>query len=429
MSALSYEPLPSLREQHDLLQRWADKRTTEVLPALMRQYGVEMWLLSMREYNEDPAFWGTVDRTTVFAARRRTLKAFYANATDFRRWTLVDNTDAIWDGMNAILADANPSSIALNIDPMGNNFADGFHAGEYDVLVKHLPWLYWLRLKPEPLLATQFIATRIDGMLNIYRPLMRNAHTIIREGFASITPGKTTTNDVAWFYRDKIQYLNLTTWFHPNIDIQRYDKASDTVLTLSGDTIIQKGDFVWTDFGVTFMGLNTDTQHVAYVLRDGEDAAPTGLQRGLTEHANVMQDILLAQLKPGRTGNEVLELVRTEMALREINGTVYCHPIGDFGHSAGALVGMTNLQDRVPVKGDLPVFADMWYSIELQANVPVAEWGGNVVNFRQEEDMFIDGDGVAHWVVGRQSEIHLISGKQQETAVSKEKGEIFVLQE
>jgi hypothetical protein len=77
-----------------------------------------------------------------------------------------------------------------------------------------------------------------------------------------------------------------------------------------------------TDFGVTFMGLNTDSQYMAYVLKDDETEPPVGLQKGLTEHSNVMQDILMKEIVPGRSGNEVLQSTLVEMKKLGINGTV-----------------------------------------------------------------------------------------------------------
>ncbi|KAJ3031950.1 UNVERIFIED_CONTAM: hypothetical protein HDU68_010030 [Siphonaria sp. JEL0065] len=379
-----------------------------------------MWIVSQREYNEDQVFWGLTNRATTFSARRRTLYAFYRSLKtgEFKKWLFVDNTDKLWDNLTAALNEANPSSIILDIDSTGNNFADGLHAGEAEILLKHLPWTYWMRVKREPLLATQFVATRVNGMLEVYQKVMRTAHTIIREGFSTsvITPGITTTDDVVWFFRDRIQSLNLTTWFQPSVDVQRFNGATGHVETLSvAGTVIQKGDFIWTDFGITFMGLNTDTQHNGYVLKDGEKQAPIGLQRGLTQHSNVIQDIVMREIAVNRTGNQVLKSSLEQLATLNISGTIYCHPIGDYGHAAGSLIGMTNLQQGVPVLGDIPIFPDMWYSVELQANVEIPEWNGQIVNFRQEEDMYIGKDGVPWWVVGRQSKLILIGGGNIET--------------
>lgn len=94
------------------------------------------------------------------------------------------------------------------------------------------------------------------------------------------------------------------------------------------------------DYGVTGMGLNTDTQHLGYVLRAsiGETEVPEGLQVGL-KVANRLQDIVLEQMVAGRTGNEVLQACNEQMKEEGIEGQIYSHPIGDFGHAPGATIG------------------------------------------------------------------------------------------
>src|SRR6185295_2283885 len=80
-------PFGTLREQADRQQRWLEERMKTVLPALMKKHGVEMWVVPMREYNEDPVFSSMVSPTT-FAARRRTIYVFYdpcASATPARQ--------------------------------------------------------------------------------------------------------------------------------------------------------------------------------------------------------------------------------------------------------------------------------------------------------------------------------------------------------
>ena len=69
-------PFRTLREQAELQQQWLAERLDSVLPRLMRRHGVDMWVVAMREYNEDPVFSSLVSPTT-FAARRRTIYMFF----------------------------------------------------------------------------------------------------------------------------------------------------------------------------------------------------------------------------------------------------------------------------------------------------------------------------------------------------------------
>jgi hypothetical protein len=155
------------------------------------------------------------------------------------------------------------------------------------------------------------------------------------------------------------------------------------------------------------MRLNTDTQHDAYVLQEGETEPPAGLRKALA-NSNRFQDILMEEARPGRTGNEVLKATRDRLAAERISGTMYSHPIGVHGHGSGPVIGLWDLQDGVPGRGDAKIIANMWYSSELQTTTPVPEWGGQPVRMAQEEDFFIGADGKTRWAYKRQSELHLV---------------------
>ena len=161
------------------------------------------------------------------------------------------------------------------------------------------------------------------------------------------------------------------------------------------------------DFGITAMGLNTDTQHMGYVLRRREKDVPDGLKQAL-RNSNRLQDILLAEMRPGRTGNEVLAAALAKMREAGINGTVYSHPIGDRGHGAGPLIGLWDHQEGVPGRGDVQLVPSTWFSIELQATTPTPEWNGQPVRSAQEEDAELDTGGQMHWILRRQTDFHLV---------------------
>jgi hypothetical protein len=146
---------------------------------------------------------------------------------------------------------------------------------------------------------------------------------------------------------------------------------------------------------------------MGYVLRDGETTVPPGIQRAL-ENSNKLQDIVVSELKPGRTGNEVLRASLARMKALGIDGTVYSHPVGMHGHGAGPLIGLWDYQEGVPGRGDAKVIPSMWYSIELQATTPVPEWNGQPVRSAQEEDVIIDSAGNVRWALNRQTRFWLV---------------------
>jgi Xaa-Pro aminopeptidase len=232
------------------------------------------------------------------------------------------------------------------------------------------------------------------------------AWQIIATAFSNevVKPGVTRTEDVVWWMRQRVNDLGLGTWFHPSVEVQR---RGATDATLGDNPVIQRGDVLHCDFGITALRLNTDTQHMGYVLREGETAPPAGLVKAL-ERSNRLQDIVLAELRPGRSGNEILRSSLARMRAEGIDGTVYSHPIGLHGHGAGPLIGLWDYQDGVPGRGDAVVIPAMWYSIELQATTPVPEWDGQPVRSAQEEDVVLGADGVPRWALTRQMTFHLV---------------------
>jgi hypothetical protein len=427
-------PLGTLREQAKIQQSWLELRLTKVLPRLMREHDVDMWIMPMREYNEDPVFSGLVSPTTM-AARRRTIYAFcdkgpeagvdriaIGGTSQGGLYRVVRDRDAQvgaaagqerpaepfgpdqWKLLPPIVEECDPEVIAVNISHT-HNFADGLSAGEWEQLQEALPERYRERIVRRPELAVEYIAERVPEMLPVYIEMQKIAHEIIATAFSSdvITPGITTTDDVVWWMRQRVNDLGLGTWFHPSVEVQRRGVAMGD----SASPVIVHGDVLHCDFGITALGLNTDTQHMGYVLRPGESDAPAGLKRALAV-GNWLQDIVMEELQPGRTGNKVLEAALSRMRAEGINGTVYSHPIGDRGHGAGPLVGLWDRQDGVPGRGEVRVRSNTWYSIELQATVPVSVWDGQEVRMALEEDAYLDDAGDRHWVLRRQESLHLV---------------------
>ena len=424
-------PLGTLREQAVLQQQWLQYRLDSVLPKLMRENGVEMWVVAMREYNEDPVFGALVSPTTMFA-RRRTIYVFTDRGPQrgierlalgggsqggvYEAYVARDTVDPSigrrpelvgqgqWDLLARLVRERDPKTIAVDISH-AHAFSDGLSAGEWEQLSQALPESYRARVVRAERLPLDYQAIRAPGMLPVYKRMMEVVWAIIDTAFSNkvITPGKTTTDDVVWWMRQRVNDLGLGTWFHTDVDVQR--RGPD--LTGLDTVVIQRGDVLHCDFGVTALGLNTDTQHMGYVLRDGERDAPEGLKRALL-NSNRLQDLLLAEMRPGRTGNDVLTRTLAAMRAAGINGTVYTHPIGDRGHGAGPLIGLWDHQEGVPGRGDVPLLLGTWFSIELQATTPVPEWGSQLVRSAQEEDAELGTDGAMRWILRRQTAFHLV---------------------
>jgi Xaa-Pro aminopeptidase len=295
-----------------------------------------------------------------------------------------------------------PKVIGINESDAWNH-ADGLTANEKRRLAEALGPKYAGRMKSAEMLAVGWLETKIPEEFEAYRHVMKVAHLVIREAFSNkvITPGKTTNEDVAWWMRQRVAELGLGSWFHPSITIYRQGSAS------VGNDTIQRGDMLHTDFGLVYLGLSTDTQHNAYVLKAGENDAPKGLKDGL-KAANRLQDLTMQFAKLGRTGNQALADARAAAMKEGLVPSIYCHPVGYHGHGAGPPIGMTDYQQGVPVRGDYVFRPNTWHSIELNTTHKVAEWGGQAVRFALEEDAAIVADGAWDWIEGRQTTFYLI---------------------
>lgn len=427
-------PFDTLREQAQIRQAWLQRRLERVLPRLMREHGVDMWIIPVREYNEDPVFHSLVSPTT-FAARRRTIYVFFDRGGDRGVERIAiggssqgdlyqvvrDPAAAIgtagttrraaepfgpeqWKLVTPIVTERDPRSIAVNISHT-HAFSDGLTVGEWEQLQEALGEKYRARVVRRELLPLQFIEERLPEMLPPYRRMQELVHQLIATAFSNqvITPGTTRTEDVVWWLRQRVNDLGLGSWFQPSVSVQR--RGSE--LSDSANPLILRGDVLHVDFGLVALGLATDTQHMGYVLREGETAAPAGLRAALAR-AQRLQELLLDEMKTGRTGNEVLRTTLARMRAEGINGSVYTHPIGAHGHGAGPTIGLWDRQNGVPGRGDVPLRPNTWFSIELQATTPVPEWGGQPVRMAMEEEAQLDDAGARHWVFRRQGDFHLV---------------------
>jgi hypothetical protein len=407
----------ALQEQAKLRDAWLKRRLDTLVPALMRENKIDMWVMIAREYLEDPVV-ATMLNAESMHARRRTILIFFdpGGGKPVERLTVSryglgglfapawnpDKQPDQWKRLGELIAQRNPARIAINSSAL-TAFADGLTLTQHQGLLAALPESLRSRVTPTEALAFGWLEIRIPEEMQTYPQIVRIAHAIIAEGLSNkvITPGRTTADDVVWWFRQRISGLGLTAWFQPSLGITRRGSKG----MLEGETIIQKGDMLWTDFGVTYLGLNTDTQHLAYVLKDGESDAPAGLKRGLAA-ANAVQDELTSSFKVGRSGNETLALARAGAIARGLKPSIYSHPIGYHGHGAGTSIGFWDNQGPSP-HGEYRLRANTAWSIELSARVVVAEWGGQEVEFRSEEDAFFDGNSV-RYLDGRQTKFHLI---------------------
>jgi len=408
------------RERAEVIDRLLAERLDTLIPQLMREEGVSLWLLMAREYFEEPVIATMLDANS-FHARRRTILIFHdpGNGEPIERltvsryglaglfepaWDPAEQPDQ-WKAVADIIAARDPANIAINVSD-ATRFGDGMTKSQYDAMMAALPAEFHDRVISGEKLATRWLEVRTSAEMEIYPGIVRIAHAVIGEAFSNavITPGQTTAADVQWWYRERLMQLGLTPWFHPSVGIQREGEAG----MMNGDTVIQPGDLLWTDFGITYLRLNTDTQHLAYVLKPGETEVPAGLAQGLA-NSNRVQDILREEMKVGLSGNAFLAAARERALTEGLDPSIYSHPIGYHGHGAGTAIGFWDNQNADP-RGEDTLRANTAWSIELTSYAAVPEWGGQRVDFRTEEDAWFDGESV-RFLDGRQTAITAIGAE------------------
>lgn len=415
-----YPLILTQRDQARVMDELLEDRLRNLLPTLMRREGFDMWVIISRENNEDPVL-RTMLPATWLAARRTTMLIIFDRGAEkdmeylavarydvgkvFRRaWDPDSNPDQ-WSQLAKLITDRNPKKIGINrADHYGH--ADGLTVTDFDNLHRVLPKNYYTRITPAEKLAVSWLETRTEKEMAIYPQICRIAHLIIAEGFSDkvIQPGATTTDDVVWWYREKIKELKLDTWFQPSVSIQRNE--SDAVMAKRPQPlVIQPGDLLHVDFGITYLRYNTDTQQHAYVLRPGETEAPEYL-RSAFARGNKLQDFLVGNIKEGKTGNAILADSRKQAIDNGITPSIYTHPIGYHGHASGTTIGMWDNQNGVPFTGEYPIHYRTAYSIELNCSVYITEWKKEV-RIMLEEDGFYDESGF-RFIDGRQTELILI---------------------
>ncbi|MAL59236.1 MAG: Xaa-Pro aminopeptidase [Flavobacteriaceae bacterium] len=405
-SILNAQILPE-RDRAQLKDEILADRFNHLLPKLMDETQIDMWLVISREYNEDPVM-RTMLPATWLNARRRTILVFYRNKEAntieklaVARYDVGENITSAWDKekqpdqwarLVEIIEERNPKIIGINYSEYFG-IADGLVKTDYEELLEALPQKMEEKLVSAEKLAIAWIETRTEKEMKLYNQLVEITHDIIDEAFSTkvITPGVTTTEDVVWWMRQKVTDLGLETWFHPTIDVQRSNEALKSHIESFSkgkqDDVILPGDLLHCDFGITYVGLNTDCQQHAYVLKEGEKEVPAFLQEAF-KLGNRVQDIFTGNFEVGKTGNEVLLKSLSEGREEGLRPSIYTHPLGTYGHSSGTTFGMWDSQEGVPVNGDYPLHYNTVYAIELNTTVFIKEWNKDIRIMLEEAGFF-----------------------------------------
>ena len=408
------------REQMDVRERWLQKRLGTLLLPMMKRHGIEMWIVVNEEFKSDPVTEHIVPPTPIVG--RRDLFIFIDRGERLERIAMVRYDeerlnnhyklvmlprDKFGAELKKLVDERNPKTIALNMGGIRGQQNGLSHDG-YRFLAETLGPENEKKFVSAAKLLTEFFDTRLPEELEHYEKAVLATDVITRRAFSNevIKPGKTTVGDVRWWMMQQVNDLGLGIWFQPDLRVQRQRTETGTTgqfLSIAKEAeVIRPGDLIHVDFGLIYMGLSTDWQKHAYVLKPGETDAPAGMKAAL-KNTNRLQDALFGFARAGMTGTEVYDLTMAEMKKQGIEAMIYSHPIGAHGHGLGASIDF-----RRGIGGDEDKLSlGSYTSIELSTSTVVPEWGGQKVTIMAEDDAVMT-DGGFKFIRPRQTEFYLI---------------------
>ncbi len=426
VSAQKTEPIPampkllSLREQSEVRQAWLKKRFDTLLLPMMRKHGVSMWIVTNEEFHSDAVTESIVPPVPMVG--RRDFFIFFDNGQTLERFAVVryeeeqlkkfytlisPARDKTAETIRKIVEERKPKTIALNMG-YGRGQTDGITHDAYKFLAKTLGKKYASRFVSAGNLVTDYLDTRLPEELEHYRRAVLVTDILTRRAFSNevITPGKTTVGDVRWWFLQQINNLGLTTWFQPDLRVQRQATAnsnSQQFLSVADESmVLERGDLIHIDCGLIYMGLSTDWQKQAYILKEGERDAPEGLKNAL-KNTNALQDAIFKVARTGMTGTEVYDAAMAEMKRQNIEAMIYSHPLGTQGHGLGASIDFRRALGVSPER----IRPGSYMSIELNTSTKVPEWNDQKVTIMAEDDAVMTEKGY-EFFRPRQTELYLI---------------------
>ena len=394
-----------------------------ILPEVMRENGVDMWITVNREGFEDPltddfgrGYVGSYGYY-VFTDRggdrieRAVLGVGTALVEDNGAYDIFGSPEEL----KAFVEERDPRTIALNY-ARNIGAADGLSHTSHQKLTEELGATFAERFISAEKLASDFRSRRVASEIAAFAWAGEMSRNIAERVFSNevITPGKTTLAEVAWWMREQQFENNLDTSFGmPSV----YITGPDGFVALSNDHVIQRGDFLAIDWGVGYLNFYTDMKRHAYVLREGETRLPASIQKAF-DNGRAVRDILKNNIRAGRTAGETYELLvdeinRAGFTYMEsfnqptedpdlVDVIIGSHSVGNLGHGIGPSIAWFN-----PERMTYMIRPTNLFSIELFAYTAIPEWGGKKLRIPLEDDAIVTDRGV-EWLYPVNQKVLLI---------------------
>jgi len=412
-------------QQIAVREQWLAKRHEMILP-MMREHGIDMWIVVNEEFHDDPLtqyiapprpyaggrdFFVFVDtgekglrKIAITGFAEENLKQFFESPDEPRP---VDKV------LPELYEQYKPKKIALSFGAR-RGVQRSLTYDTYNLIAEKMGADAAQHFVPAADLIEEYLNTRIPEEFETYREMVQLTDALTRRSLSSevIHPSKTTVGDVRRWLYDQLGENRVGTWFQPDLRVQRKGKKNDTsrgfLAVAPESTVIERGDVVHLDFGITYMGLNTDWQKMAYVLLTGEKDAPAGLKSAM-RNTNTLQDALtLRAARPGRPAGDVYNQTMEEMKEKGIEALIYSHPIGNQGHGLGPSIDFRAAKrDDIGATQAKPLRKGSYLSVELNTQTAVPEWDNQKVYIMMEDDAYLTDEGYKFFIP-RQEAFYLV---------------------
>lgn len=409
-----------------------------ILPIAMRENEIDMWIHVMREGNPDPLAIDLGGNLGYFIftdrGKDRIERAVLGGFGDMHRQSGVYDIFGSEEKLGQFVAKRDPKRIAVNMSEW-IAVADGLSHTGYLKLVKALGEKYAERFVSAGQLITDFRTRRVTSEVVVYGQLGETTRQLLERALSNevITPGVTTLEDVAWWMEDQLLVRGMCSTFELSTPMVIHSAESEVSEYRSSNYVIQRGDLLQYDFGISFMNLGTDFKRVVYVLQEGETAVLPGIQNGWDQALNARK-VIRKNLKLGRTAGETLKILgnalenagfdyiplTTDPALDRFPSlepeehpeypgktkvSIDCHCVGNTGNSEVA--SGPSIAGFRPDRAHVIIKPNNLFAFEFIAYTAVPEWEGRKVRFNIEDDAIVTENGV-EWLYPPNERILLI---------------------
>jgi Xaa-Pro dipeptidase len=389
---------------------WLHQRHAALLP-MMRRHAIAMWIVATEEFHEDPLV-HHVAPPRPYVGNRDLFVFVDAGNAGLKRFAITgyteDNLRQFFDTGEPLPAPVRLGQLLDQFTPKTVGLAIGGSRGmtrslthdTYTMIADEVAKRPGVAIVSAQDLIEEYADTRLPDEMPHYRTAVELTEALTRRALSNevIRPGVTSVGDVRRWLYDAFWAHGVRTWFQPDLRVQRKGAAGATsrgfLAVAPESTVIEQGDVVHLDVGLSYMGFDTDWQKMAYVLRAGETEVPPGLVAAM-KNTNTLQAALMTRhSRPGTLAADVYANTMTEMKAAGIEAMIYSHPIGLHGHGLGASIDFRAAQRAdIGQQAQKRLRLGSYISIELNTATPVAEWGGQKVFVMAEDDAHLTERG------------------------------------